>query len=37
MAHGKLISGISLVTMIGRTTPPSDEPEAMTPKAVARL
>src|SRR5277367_4343385 len=37
MAQGKPTSGISLVTMIGRTTPPKDEPEAMTPKAVARF
>jgi hypothetical protein len=31
------IFGISLLTIMGRITPPSEEPDAMIPKAVARL
>jgi hypothetical protein len=35
IVHGNPIKGMSLVTIIGKITPPSDDPEAITPKAVA--
>jgi hypothetical protein len=35
--HPKPILGMSRVSIIGRMTPPSDEPDAMMPMAVARF
>lgn len=35
--HGNPMRGISLLIMMGMITPPSDEPETMTPNAYARL
>ena len=37
IVHGNPISGISFDTMMGKITPPRDDPEAIIPKAVARL
>ena len=37
IVQGKPIFGISLLTMMGKITPPSDEPEAMIPNAAARF
>ncbi len=37
IVQGNPICGISLETMIGRITPPNDEPEAIVPNAVARF
>ena len=37
MVHGNPISGISLDTMMGKITPPREDPEAIIPNAVARL
>jgi hypothetical protein len=37
IVHAKPICGISFVTMIGKMTPPSDDPEAVIPNAVARF
>ncbi len=35
IVHGNPILGMSFDTMIGNITPPMDDPEAITPKAVA--
>jgi hypothetical protein len=37
IVHANPIWGISLSTMIGKITPPSDEPAVMIPKAVDRF
>jgi hypothetical protein len=37
IVHGNPILGISFVTIIGMTTPPKEDPEAMMPNAVARF
>lgn len=37
IVHGNPISGISFDTIIGKITPPKDDPEVMMPKAVARF
>ena len=36
MAQGKPTRAISWSSMIGRTTPPSDDPDTMIPSAAAR-
>lgn len=36
IAHGKPMSSINLLTMIGKTTPPALDPVATIPKAVER-
>ena len=37
IVQGNPIFGMRLDTMIGKMTPPSDEPDAMMPNAVARF
>jgi hypothetical protein len=37
IVHGNPIFGMSLETIIGKITPPKDDPDAMVPKAVARF
>jgi len=37
IVHGKPILGMSLATIIGKITPPIDDPDAMMPIAVARF
>ena len=36
MAQAKPTRSVRRVSMMGRTTPPTDEPETMTPRAAAR-
>jgi hypothetical protein len=37
IVHGNPIFGMSFETIMGKMTPPSDDPDAMTPNAVARF